>query len=47
MGDIQQSCCTELRSVERMPLERLIDLLAYSTHPHDLERSRDLIGTGE
>lgn len=48
MGDIQQSSCTELRSAERMPGERLIDFPAHRTHPPGLDRSRDLmIGAGE
>lgn len=48
MGDVQQGRSSELRSVEMMPTERIIDFLVYSTYPPCLERGRDLrICTGE
>lgn len=48
MGDVQQGLSSELRSVEMMPTERIIDFLVYSTYPPCLERGRDLrICTGE
>lgn len=48
MGDVQQGRSSELRSVEMMPTERIIDFLVYSTYPPGLERGRDLrICTGE
>lgn len=48
MGDVQQCRSSELRSVEMMPTERIIDFLVYSTYPPGLERKRELkICTGE
>lgn len=48
MGDVQHGRSSELRSVEVMPTERIIDFLVSSTYPPCLERVRELIiWTGE